>query len=1242
MTVNLVSGTNSSNSNLYFRDGSGTTNGTLALVKTGAGTLDFSSYSAMSYSGGLTVNGGVLAFNNAAALGSGSMTLGGGTLAVTSGSSVTISNATTLTAATTSGIDTGSGAVTHSGGISGAGALVKYGNGTLTLSGTNTFSGDTFVSAGTLTLAATQALGGSTFDTSSSGSLSFGSLTAANFGGIKASGNLTLSNTAGAAVALTVGGNNQSNSFPGTLSGPGSLIKSGSGTLTLTGSNTYTGSTTVNGGVLQIGDGISAVSIASSSGITDNAALVFNLVGNQNYGGAISGTGALTKNGGGTLTLSGSNAFTGAITLGSGTLQIGDGLGGSLAGGSVAMNPGTTLNVNLPDGGTMGSAIYSYGNVINFIAGGTNTFSGQIYGYVSGVINQSGTGTTVLSGNNDFGGTTNINAGALQLNGTFAAYNSTVNVGIVNGLVFCVNRPAIGALSGSGSFVLLNGTNGVTLTAGGNNASTTYAGTISGTSSGSSLTKSGAGTLTLTGSSTYAGPTTISAGTLQLGDGTGGHDGSLSTSALTDNGMLVYNVSGSETVSYPMSGSGGLTKSGAGVLTLTSSTLNFVGPMSIASGTLILASSTNTNLSSASITIASGAKLINNNFNAYAPANCVLSVQSGGTLTENAPTFVAGYLVAPSGAIINGSYATVSLTGADSGSLKTAVFGSISIGRILDGLASSGTQTLQFDGTGTGASIGTVSVRPTGSGPSIHNMDIGHSSSAIGGVDVTVPILELRPSTGSLAFNKLGAGVLQINGFGFTGSAPNTNNPVSCEVSGGKLILSATGTNGNGVNFASVMVDSGATLQVGAGGTTGAVYVDIANNGTVDFKRSDTYTFSNGISGSGSLTQSGSGTLILAGVNTYDGATTISSGTLELGTANALPSGVGKSNVSLAATLDLNGFNLAINGLSGSGTVKSGTAGVATLTVGNNDATSSFGGVIQNGSGTIGLVKTGGGTLTLSGSNSHSGGTTLNDGILQVGNTHALGAASNALTINCGTLDLNGHSVTVGVLSGSTGALITNSISGTNTLTTTISSGTSTYDGNIANGTGAVTLTKQGGGTLALSGSVSIAALNANDGVTALAGSSSISSIDIGASGTLSMAAHTGSASNVIDTSALAFSGTTGTTAVLDDLQVNGVLTIMVYDNSQRYLDTFAEVGGLGSFDEIAGDPIDFNQVLLKGAYLGTLDGAGLPSAAVSVAGIGTAPASPEAVPEPGTLGLLLAGALGLLGRRLLRRTTRS
>src|SRR5262249_2139510 len=134
------------------------------------------------------------------------------------------------------------------------------------------------------------------------------------------------------------------------------------------------------------------------------------------------------------------------------------------------------------------------------------------------------------------------------------------------------------------------------------------------------------------------------------------------------------------------------------------------------------------------------------------------------------------------------------------------------------------------------------------------------------------------------------------------------------------------------------------------------------NGGNVDLSVSAV------ISGTGGLTKAGAGTMALSGLNTYSGATNVSLGTLKLGASNVIPDGAGKGNVTVDGTLDMNDFSETINGLSGSGFVDNvAGVGTSTLTVGNNNATSTFSGKLQNTSGTLALTKQGTGTLTLSG-----------------------------------------------------------------------------------------------------------------------------------------------------------------------------------------------------------------------------------------------------------------------------------
>jgi autotransporter-associated beta strand protein len=144
--------------------------------------------------------------------------------------------------------------------------------------------------------------------------------------------------------------------------------------------------------------------------------------------------------------------------------------------------------------------------------------------------------------------------------------------------------------------------------------------------------------------------------------------------------------------------------------------------------------------------------------------------------------------------------------------------------------------------------------------------------------------------------------------------------------------------------------------------------------------------------------------------NDYAGNTTISkvsssAYTLTLGAVNQIPNGVGKGNVVNDGTLDLNGFSETINGLSGTGIVDSIAGGTPVLTVGDNDQTSSFDGVIQNTSGTLALTKVGTGTLTLAGTNTYTGDTTVSGGELAV--TGSSINDPNKLVINGGKVKVD-------------------------------------------------------------------------------------------------------------------------------------------------------------------------------------------------------------------------------------------
>ncbi|NBW76917.1 MAG: hypothetical protein EBR34_14140, partial [Sphingomonadaceae bacterium] len=175
-------------------------------------------------------------------------------------------------------IDTDGNNVEMSGIFSGAGQLTKVGNGTLTLTGANTYTGGTAVSDGRLAGNTTSLQG-------------------------------AIANNAQVEFNQTAAG-----TYAGAMSGTGQLIKTGADTLTLTGANTYTGGTAVSSGRL-------AGNTTSLQGaITNNAEVEFNQAAAGTYAGVMSGTGQLIKTGADTLTLTGANTYSGGTTVAGGRL----------------------------------------------------------------------------------------------------------------------------------------------------------------------------------------------------------------------------------------------------------------------------------------------------------------------------------------------------------------------------------------------------------------------------------------------------------------------------------------------------------------------------------------------------------------------------------------------------------------------------------------------------------------------------------------------------------------------------------------------------------------------------------------------------------------------------------------------------------------------------------------------------------------------------------------------------------
>ncbi len=309
---------------------------------------------------------------------------------------------------------------------------------------------------------------------------------------------------------------------------------------------------------------------------------------------------------------------------------------------------------------------------------------------------------------------------------------------------------------------------------------------------------------------------------------------------------------------------------------------------------------------------------------------------------------------------------------------------------------------------------------------------------------------------GSITSGPLGTGTFTVR----NNSATTANNFIQSNDGTARTISNAIVFAGSSINFNTTgtgnLIFDG-TVDLGSGTRT----INVANTG------GSSTTFSGVISGSGGLTKGATGTLILSNAaNTYSGNTTISGGTLRAGVANAIPSGSGKGNVvldggaSAAGTFDINGLDVSINGLAGTtgtvlGKVLNNVAGTKTLTVGSNDATADFAGVIGGGTGVIALSKVGAGTQTLSGANVYQGNTTINGGTLAIGNVGALGSAGGGtVTVNGGTLALGAFNLTKNAIALDSGKLTGSAYSGIVNIGG-VSAITGTYSGTVNAGTDA-------------------------------------------------------------------------------------------------------------------------------------------------------------------------------------------
>ncbi|WP_145831524.1 autotransporter-associated beta strand repeat-containing protein [Bradyrhizobium huanghuaihaiense] len=911
---------------------------------------------------------------------------------------------------------------------------------------------------------------------------------------------------AGAGTSITNNGNlwfkNQS------TGGTGSFVNSAGAHIDFEASSSAESATIANSGSLSF----SSTSTAGSASITNAAAAYMNFNNSSSAGNATIANNSdlifssVTTAGSASVTNNSQLYFSDASTAGSASIINNAGAyltfraSSSADGASITNNAGATVNFN--DSGSAGSASITNNGLLYF--NDTSTAG-------SAAITNSAGATVNFNNTSAAGNAAIINDGIVDFSPGLGPNND--------------NKQSAGSIAGAGQYFL-----GATeLTVGSNNLSTTVTGSIadggSAGGSGGSLVKVGTGVLALAGSNTYTGGTTISADTLQLGDG--GTSGSV-VGNIVDNGVLAFNRSDAVTFSNVVSGNGAVRQVGSGTTILTAD-MTYAGGTTIAAGTLQIGNGGTTGWILGNV--ANDGVLVFNRSDAITFAGdisgsgAVKKMGSNTTILTGANSYIGVTTIAAGTLQIGNGGTTGSLTGAvvndgvltinrsDAVTLPGDISGSGALRQVGSGTTiltgnnsyTGGTTiaagTLQIGSGGTtGSIVGdiandgvlafnrsntlTLAVNISGSGSV---QQVGSGTTILMGAntysgDTTVSGGRLQFGDGSAGVSTNLAGNINVTGGTLAIQAPATLNVAQTVTFGNNTALSiVAGTNSPTLSADGITIGSGVAFNVSGISdasqldkvlidTRSGISGDFANvtiggfSGTVDYltmsvrksadglqylasyglswtagnslahgtftltNATDTFTLgvtltdqaANAATGwdGKSLTKAGAGTLILTGHNTYSGGTTVSGGTLQIGNSGATGSILGTVTVDSGATFelvnaDMSGVtNLANSGLTNfRNSVSAGNASIA------NTGQLTFYDTSTAGTATI----TNGGNLTFNNSSSAGSAAITNNSNLYFWHT---ASAGSALIDNLGTTNFNDTSsagtATINNLSGAT------------------------------------------------------------------------------------------------------------------------------------------------------------------------------------------------------------------------------
>lgn len=888
------------------------------------------------------------------------------------------------------------------------------------------------------------ALDGGTVRVDASGALGTGVIDAAG-GAVGASAaDVSVSNTFRLGQGgLTLDGT-RGFTMTGLLTGTGGLRVNGPQAVTLTGANDYTGGTIINAGASLTGNTTSL-----QRNIVNNGTVTFSDAANGSYGGVMTGSGNLVKEGAGTLTVGGLLGHGGNTAIRAGTLRLGAGATLSPT-ATVSLSPGAALDlsgsVNQYINGLAGTGgtVVLGGRTLSLFNINATTFSGEIEG--SGGLVKGGLQTQTLTGANTFTGGVNITGGKLALgSGGSLAAGSVVTVGTQGAFdIAAASDTTLAALNGSGGEVTL-GSRTLTLGAG------TYAGEIAGTGG---LTKDTAGSLTLNGVNTYTGATQVSAGALLVG-GTAANTGARLNSAVTVangasiggfgqvNGSVavqaggrlapgapggVFTVNGNLTLAqgsqmdffFGAPGSSGAAGAGHSVqvngdLTLNGAQLNVndAGGFGIGlyrlfdyTGTLTANNSGITGLTAGqTLQTLSGSKQIN----LINAAGLTLNIWNADRTAT--PNQLGGG---------SGVWSRTSANWTDTGASVTSAFSPVNAFAIFGGTAG----TVTVDGATGNVSASGVQFASDGyrlngdalnlvapSADALSELRVGDGSPASANWTAT-----LDNVVAGNGINKTGLGTLVLTG---------ANTHAQTRLSAGALSVSSDanlGAASGGLDFqGGALRITGTAFQ----STARAITLGTAGGGLDIADAGNTFTVAQSLSGNGDLTKLGSGTLVLTGTNTYLGTTSVADGRLQVGDGATGGSIAGNADIQAGSTLAFKRSDQVVysGAISGSGDLR------------------------QEGSG----------TLVLTGNSAFNGTTTIASGSLQIGNGGDGGTLDGTI-VNHGSLVFNRatDSVFTGALAGNgsvtkagAGALALTGDSSGYTGMTTVSVGDLQVDGKL-------------------------------------------------------------------------------------------------------------------------------------------------------------------------------------------------